>query len=139
MVADSRHRAGRFRAGSGARFLTVNNDTRIFFSESNPQLQALEALENTYNKTNTFLITLAPAGGEVFTREILAAVEALTWASWQAPYAIRVSSITNFQNTRARGDDLIVTELRAIDKRARLRASRAGVFCAFPGASLTSR
>ncbi len=32
---------------SGARFLTLNNDTRVFFSEENPQLRALEALENT--------------------------------------------------------------------------------------------
>ena len=26
---------------SGVRFLTINNDTRVFFSEDNPQLQAL--------------------------------------------------------------------------------------------------
>ena len=32
-------------AGSGMRFLTINNDTRVFFSEKNPQWQALEMLE----------------------------------------------------------------------------------------------
>ena len=37
-------------AGSGARLLTFNNDTRVFFSEQNPQLQALEELENTYTR-----------------------------------------------------------------------------------------
>jgi predicted RND superfamily exporter protein len=36
-------------AASGVRFLTINRDNRVFFSEENPQLQALEALENTYS------------------------------------------------------------------------------------------
>ena len=59
-------------AGIGARFLTVNNDTRVFFSAENPQLQALEALENTYNKINTVLFVIAPRDGHVFSRETLA-------------------------------------------------------------------
>ena len=29
----------------GTRYLTFNNDMRVFFSDENPQLQALEALE----------------------------------------------------------------------------------------------
>jgi len=37
-----------FCAASGLRFLTFNNDTRVFFSEDNPQLSAFEALESTY-------------------------------------------------------------------------------------------
>ena len=39
-------------AASGMQFLTFENDMRVFFSEKNPQLQALEALENTFNKTD---------------------------------------------------------------------------------------
>ena len=65
-------------AASGIRHLTFNNDTRVFFSEKNPQLQALEALENTYNKTNNVLFAIAPKNSDVFTRETLAAVEELT-------------------------------------------------------------
>ena len=37
-------------AASGARFLAFNPDARVFFSEDNPHLLALEQLENTYNK-----------------------------------------------------------------------------------------
>ncbi len=98
-------------ATSGVRFLTFNNDTRVFFSEKNPQLQALEALENTYNKNNNVLMVMAPKNGNVFTRETLAAVEELTEASWKIPYSSRVDSITNFQHTRAEDDDLIVEDL----------------------------
>ena len=98
-------------AASGVQFLTLNRDNRVFFSEENPQLQAFEALENTYTKRNNVLFALAPKNGNVFTREALAAVEELTEASWKMPYSSRVNSITNFQNTRAEGDDLIVEDL----------------------------
>ena len=98
-------------ASSGARFLVFSNDTRVFFSEENPQLQALEALENTYNKIDNVLFAIAPKDGNIFTREALSAVEELTEAAWQIPYSSRVDSITNFQHSRAEGDDLIVEDL----------------------------
>jgi predicted RND superfamily exporter protein len=98
-------------ASSGMRFLTVNNDTRVFFSEDNPQLQALEALENTFSKDNNVLFAIAPKDGNVFTGKTLAVVEELTEASWQMPYSRRVDSVTNFQHTRAEEDDLIVEDL----------------------------
>ncbi|MHC4628457.1 MAG: MMPL family transporter, partial [Planctomycetota bacterium] len=98
-------------ASSGVRFLTVNNDTRVFFSEDNPQLQALEALENTFTRDNFVLFAVAPKNDDVFTRQTLALVEELTEAAWKMPYSSRVNSITNFQHTRAEGDDLIVEDL----------------------------
>ncbi|MHC4643001.1 MAG: RND family transporter, partial [Planctomycetota bacterium] len=98
-------------ASSGMRFLTVNNDTRVFFSEDNPQLQALEALENTFSKDHNVLFAIAPKDGNVFTGKTLAVVEELTEASWQMPYSRRVDSITNFQHTRAEEDDLLVEDL----------------------------
>ncbi|MHC4485142.1 MAG: efflux RND transporter permease subunit [Planctomycetota bacterium] len=98
-------------ASSGMRFLTINNDTRVFFSEDNPQLQALEALENTFSKDNSVLFAVAPKDGNVFTRKTLAVVEELTEASWQMPYSSRVDSVTNFQHARAEEDDLIVEDL----------------------------
>ena len=96
---------------SGMRFLTINNDTRVFFSEDNPQLQALEALENTFSKDNSVLFAIAPKDGNVFTGKTLAVVEELTEASWQMPYSSRVDSVTNFQHARAEEDDLIVEDL----------------------------
>jgi predicted RND superfamily exporter protein len=98
-------------ATSGVRFLTFDNDTRVFFSERNPQLKAFELLEQTYTKDENVLFVIAPDNGDVFTRESLTAVEELTDASWQMPYSTRVDSITNFQHTRADGDDLIVEDL----------------------------
>ena len=96
---------------SGMRFLTFDNDLRVFFSEKNPQLLALEALENTYNKTDNVFFVVAPKDKNVFTRENLAAIEELTEACWQIPYSSRVDSITNFQHTYSEDDDLIVEDL----------------------------
>jgi predicted RND superfamily exporter protein len=98
-------------AGSGMRFLSFVNDTRIFFSEDNPQLQSLEALENTYNRIDNVVFVIAPKDGNVFTRQTLAVVEKLTEELWKMPYSSRVDSISNFQHTRAEEDDLIVEDL----------------------------
>ena len=98
-------------AASGVRYLTMNPDARVFFSEDNPHLLALEQLENTYVKTENLLFILVPRDGEVFTRDTLDAVEWLTEESWQTPYSTRVDSISNYQNTRAEGDDLVVHDL----------------------------
>lgn len=98
-------------AAYGLGFLTINPDGRVFFSEDNPDRLALDALEETYTKDDNVMIVLAPKGGDVFTRETLAAIEELTAKAWQTPYSRRVDSITNFQHTYAEGDDLVVEDL----------------------------
>ncbi|MEW6601075.1 MAG: efflux RND transporter permease subunit [Nitrospirota bacterium] len=98
-------------AAYGLRFLTFNNDLRVFFSKDNPQLKALEELENTYNRIDNVLFVIAPKDGNVFTRDTLSLIEKLTASSWKIPYSSRVDSITNFQHTKTDGDDLIVEDL----------------------------
>ncbi len=98
-------------AASGTQFLSFTNDNRIFFSGENPQLRALEELENTYNRVDNVVFVIAPKDGNVFTRKTLAAIEELTEDSWQIPYSSRVDSISNYQHTRAEGDELIVEDL----------------------------
>ena len=98
-------------AGYGARFITFSADYRVFFSKENPQLQAFEALQNIYTKTDNVLFVLAPRDGRVFTPRTLDAVEYLTRRAWQIPYSIRVDSLSNFQHSRGEEDDLIVEDL----------------------------
>jgi predicted RND superfamily exporter protein len=98
-------------AASGGRFLWFDTDYRVFFSEDNPQLRSFDELQNVYGKNDNVLFVLAPTGGEVFTAPVLAAVEHLTEQAWQIPFSIRVDSVTNFQHTRAVGDDLFVADL----------------------------
>ena len=98
-------------AVSGGRFLWFETNYRVYFSEDNPQLNAFDELQNTYGKNDNVLFVLAPREGEVFTAPVLAAVEELTRQAWHIPYAMRVDSVTNFQHTRADGDDLFVADL----------------------------
>ena len=95
----------------GARNIAVTNDYRMMFSGDNPELAAFNELQNTYAESNRALIAIAPADGDVFTRETLAAIEELTDAAWRAPYSTRVDSLTNFSHSEGTEDDLIVAPL----------------------------
>jgi predicted RND superfamily exporter protein len=83
----------------------------VFFSEANPELQAFEELQNTYTKNDNFFFVVEPRDGAAFDQATMAAVEELTDAAWQIPYAIRVDSVSNFQHTYAIDDDLVVEDL----------------------------
>ena len=100
-----------FGIGSGARHLEFASNFRVFFSQENPELQAFEELQATYTKNDNFLFVIEPASGDAFDADTLTAVEALTSAAWQVPFAIRVDSIGNFQHTEGVDDDLIVEDL----------------------------
>ena len=91
--------------------LSQNPDNRIFFSEDDPNLVALEKLENTYTKNDNLFILVAPKSGNVFDPNVLEVIRDLTKDLWQTPASSKVDSITNFQWTRADGDDIIIGDL----------------------------
>ena len=97
--------------GSGGQFIRFDSDYHVFFSEENPQMKAFDALQHKFTQDDNVLIVVEPKGGEVFTRENLAAIEHLTAAAWQTPFSSRVDAVTNFQHTQAIGDDLYVDDL----------------------------
>ncbi|MCI5141958.1 MAG: RND family transporter, partial [Candidatus Electrothrix sp. ATG1] len=95
----------------GTRFLTFSSNSRMFFSEDNPELLAFNAIEQTYTKFENVFFTIAPKSKNVFTQDVLAAVQELTQRSWKIPYSSRVDSIINYQHTKVVGDELIVEDL----------------------------
>ena len=95
----------------GVRDLGFKNDYRIYFSKENPQLQAFEAIQDTYSKSDNVMFVVEPEEGDVFNAFTLQAIHQLTEELWQLPYSSRVDSITNFQHTVAVGDDLTVADL----------------------------
>lgn len=96
---------------SGGRFLVFTNDYRVFFGPDNPQLVAFDKLQETYTKSDNLFIMLEPKSGTVFDTATMEAIVDVTDRAWQVPYSIRVDSISNFQHTRAEGDDMFVEEL----------------------------
>ena len=115
-------------ASIGMSRLEFSANYRIFFDEHNPQLQALEELENTYGKSENVAFLIVPDDGDATSEEALSAAVWLTEASWQTPYSKRVDSLANFQYTTADGDDLYVRdlvdplELTQPEERARIRS-----------------
>ncbi len=98
-------------AASGARHLEFANNYRVFFSGENPELVAFENFQATYTKNDNILFVLKPKDGQVLTPRLAQAQERLTAEAWKIPFAIRVDSLTNFQNSWADGDDLTVEDL----------------------------
>lgn len=58
-----------------------------FFSEDNPELLNLEAIEATYNESHNVIFVIAPQEGDVFTARTLSAIEQLTEQAWQVPFS----------------------------------------------------
>ncbi|GAB6043146.1 MMPL family transporter [Endothiovibrio diazotrophicus] len=100
-----------FGIAGGGRFIAFAADYEVWFAEDNPQLASFKQLRDTYAKSDNVIILLTPQSGDVFSRETLAAVEWLTAQAWRMPYSVRVDSVTNFQATYAREDDLVVEDL----------------------------
>lgn len=101
-----------FAAASGLPDTKFNPDNRVFFKHDNPQLLNLEHMENTYSgRDENVIFVLGPKDGNVFTRDTLAVVEKYTAESWMIPYSTRVNSVTNFQNSYAVEDDVIIEDL----------------------------
>lgn len=97
--------------GGGAANLKFDGDYHAYFSESNPQLEAFDNLQEKYTKDESVIIALSPKDQQVFTKANLMAIEAMTDDAWQIPYNSRVDAITNYQHTKAEEDDLYVANL----------------------------
>jgi len=116
-------------AGSGVLFLKSSTDYRAFFDEDNPELQAFEALESTYEKSDNVLFMIVPDDRDATSERSLAAAVWLTERVWQTPYSTRVDSIANFPLMTADEDGLSVRDLvhpaklSDEEERRRLRAT----------------
>ena len=98
-------------AGMGVERLTFRSDYKTFFNADNKQLNDFNDMQNIYSKSDNVAFIVAPADREIFNAENLTAIWELTDAAWQITYSSRVDSITNYQFSRAEGDDIIVEDL----------------------------
>ena len=98
-------------AASGIFQLGFSANYRIFFDEDNPQLLALEDLENTFGKSENVAFLVVPDNGDAISEQALLVAVWLTDEAWQIPFTRRVDSLANFQYTTADGDDLYVRDL----------------------------
>ncbi len=100
-----------FGIASGGRMIGFTTDYRYFFDSANPYLVDFERIQNTYSAPDSIMWVLQPTEGDATSPEMLRMIGEMTEAAWQAPYATRVDSLTNFQHTTAIGDDIFVADL----------------------------
>ena len=91
--------------------LVFENDYKLFFRDDDAHLVAQEAMEEAYTKSDSIAIMIGLEEGDLFNPRHLGAIEDLTARMWSFQRVIRVDSLSNFQHTEARDDDLVVYPL----------------------------
>jgi len=87
------------------------NDYRIFFDAADPQRVAHEVNEDTFAPSDSINIVLIARNGDLFRADRLAVIAEATAAARRLPHVTRVDSLSNFQFSRAQGDELTVAPL----------------------------
>jgi predicted RND superfamily exporter protein len=98
-------------AGTGLTKISMSSDYRYYFGEDNPQRVAFDKLQKVYSQDDSAIIAIKPKSGDIFNARTLKMVQEIADRAWKIPYSYRVDSVTNFQNTTATEDDLIVRDL----------------------------
>lgn len=96
---------------AGAPNISFDTDARVFFDKNNPDRIALDNFEAAYSKDDNLVFVLSPKDGNVFSAETLKAVGQLTEDAWLLPYVRTINSLTNYQNSYAESDSLVVEDL----------------------------
>ncbi|ODA35987.1 RND transporter [Veronia pacifica] len=99
----------------GAKNLYFRGSYKVFFHDDSPEILSLDKIQNRFAVNQGISIALENKNGDIFNQSTLRIIRELTERGWQLPYAVRSSSIANFQYTSADGDDLKVEPLISMD------------------------
>ena len=98
----------------GAPNLSINADTRVFFSNNNSDRKALDLFESRYTPSVNLLIAFHAPDGDVFTAERLAALSEVTEKAWRLPYSFRVEGLVNAPHISSDAEGVIISEAGAM-------------------------
>ena len=96
---------------SGLPNLKFSSDYRIFFSEQNPQLKAFNEFQERFGSQDNIMIAIESTDGNIFQKEVLELIHQYSKLAWKTPYSKRVDSLSNYQHTETKNDDLLVSAL----------------------------
>ncbi|MEC8523258.1 MAG: MMPL family transporter [Pseudomonadota bacterium] len=98
-------------AAVGAGNLYFRGDYKVFFEEGYGPLNDFEEMQKIFNKSDSIGVLVVPQGDTVIDEEILTLIQEYTDEAWQTPFSSRVDSLTNYQNTWAEYDDMMVEDM----------------------------
>ena len=90
----------------GLKNLSISNDFRVYLSKDNPQLQAFESFESNYVKSDSATFVITAKEGDLFNKPALTLIQELTERSWLVQNAYRVSSLSNYQYSQSKDDEI---------------------------------
>jgi len=108
--------------------LGFEGEYRIWFSESNEQLNDLDLLHAEFTKADSIAVVVKPNEGDIYSHRGLTLLKSMTDALWQTPMSSRADSLVNYQYTESVDGDLIVDSLLrestmlSTDKISKIRA-----------------
>ncbi|MGC1508877.1 efflux RND transporter permease subunit [Ketobacter sp.] len=91
--------------------MAFNGDVKVMFDKDDPHYQRLQQLDTDYVDSNYLVILFEPADKNIYRKDNLVVVEALTNALWKLPYTVSVESISNHSRLSVADDDLRSTAL----------------------------
>ncbi len=97
-------------SGIGLQWLAFSTDNRDFFGSTNPEIQAVERLEDVYAQSDSLLFAFV-ADRDLCTPAFLQQLRGFTEEAWLMPDVLRVDSVTNFNHSYSEDDDIIVEAL----------------------------
>ncbi|MBL4665763.1 MAG: MMPL family transporter [Sneathiella sp.] len=98
-------------AGVGIRNLEFKVDYRELFPKNTSYVDDFVRLQDTFITSDTALIVISGKDKPIFNRDTLQAIKSFTRQAWTLPHVSRVDSVTNFQHTKATGDELTIDSL----------------------------
>ncbi len=66
-----------------SKFIAFNSDQDIWFGENNPQLSAMNALEEKFSKDKNVFIAIEAKDGKIFSQETVTTIEELIADAWK--------------------------------------------------------
>lgn len=97
-------------SAAGLRHFAFDGSPRAFFAEGNPEYERFEALEDTYGSDYRIFFMLSAHDGSMMDPDHLRALKDMTERAWELPFVRRVDSISNYQYTYSRNDELFVED-----------------------------
>ncbi len=70
-------------AAMSSKFIAFNSDQDIWFGENNPQLSAMNALEEKFSKDKNVFIAIEAKDGKIFSQETVTTIEELIADAWK--------------------------------------------------------
>ncbi len=93
----------------GGKHIEVDFSYRVWFDEKDQNLVQFDAFERKFGNDDNMVIVVDTKSG-VFNNKTLKMLRSFTEEMWLVKQVIRVESLTNFQWTHSKGDEIIVED-----------------------------